>query len=141
MPATDIKSENQKVYEDSRINADDYNKMKSQQNSQNIVILIYDDDVEISFLCKEILSKAGYHVVTRSRCENICSDVEELNPQIILMDLWIPTIGGEKAIELLREKSMTNVPVIIFSANAEIEKISKRINANGFLEKPFNSHP
>lgn len=102
------------------------------------MILIYEDDVEISFLCKEILSKAGYDVVTRSSCENICSDVEELNPQIILMDLWFPTIGGEKAIGLLREKSMSDVPVIIFSANTEIEKISKRIKANGFLEKPFN---
>jgi response regulator RpfG family c-di-GMP phosphodiesterase len=30
------------------------------------------------------------------------------------------------------------IPVILFSANDEIEKISRRIKANGYLKKPFD---
>ncbi|MDQ6762320.1 MAG: response regulator, partial [Bacteroidota bacterium] len=56
----------------------------------------------------------------------------------IFMDLWIPTIGGEKAVMLLKENTATkNIPVILFSANGEIKQISHRIKADGYLEKPF----
>ncbi len=101
-------------------------------------VLIYDDDLEILFLCKEILPASQYHVETLSHCEDVISDVERIKPDIIFMDLWIPTIGGEKAVMLLKENTATkNIPVILFSANGEIKQISHRIKADGYLEKPF----
>ncbi|HEY5391170.1 MAG TPA: response regulator, partial [Hanamia sp.] len=102
-------------------------------------ILIYDDDLEILNVCKAILDYSDYRVETLANCENIIEDIRKLKPDIILMDLWIPKIGGEKAISLMQENETTrNVPVIIFSANDEIELISKRINATGYLKKPFD---
>ena len=102
-------------------------------------ILIYDDDEEILFLCKAILSKYDFTVKTLSKCDNILTDIETFNPNIILMDLWIPQIGGEKAIEIIKQNESTKqTPVLIFSANADIKDISKKVNANGYLEKPFN---
>ena len=54
------------------------------------------------------------------------------------MDLWIPKIGGEKAVQIMRENPVTkNIPVILFSANDDIEKICEGINASAFLKKPF----
>ena len=105
----------------------------------NKSILIYDDDEEILFLCKAILEKDKYRVETRSRCENIVNDIALLKPDIILMDLWIPEIGGEKAINLMKENIATqHIPVIVFSANAEIKEICEKIKADGFIEKPFD---
>ena len=102
-------------------------------------ILIYDDDLEILNVCKAILDYRDYRVETLANCENIIEDISKLKPDIILMDLWIPKIGGEKAISLMQENETTrNVPIIIFSANDEIELISKRINATGYLKKPFD---
>ncbi len=105
----------------------------------NKCVLIYDDDLEILFLCKAILAKKQYRVETLSRCENVLADIAIIKPDIILMDLWIPEIGGEKAITILKENDSTrHIPVIIFSANAEIETICKKIHANAFIEKPFD---
>lgn len=102
-------------------------------------ILIYDDDLEILTVCKVILDKENYRVETIANCENIIQDINNVKPDIILMDLWIPKIGGENAIKLMHEhKEIKHIPVILFSANDEIEKVSKRINANGFLRKPFD---
>ncbi len=102
-------------------------------------VLIYDDDVEILFLCKAILSKSNYRIETLSRCDNVIEDIARIKPDLILMDLWIPEIGGEKAIDIVKKNPETkHIPMLIFSANAEIEAISKRINANGFIEKPFD---
>ena len=102
-------------------------------------VLIYDDDVEILFLCKAILSKSNYRIETLSRCDNVIEDIARIKPDLILMDLWIPEIGGEKAIDIVKKNPATqHIPMLIFSANAEIEAISKRVNANGFIEKPFD---
>ena len=102
-------------------------------------ILIYDDDREILMLCKMILQKQQYRVETRIVCDNIIDDIETLNPDLILMDLWIPKIGGEKALDLIRENPVSkDVPVLLFSANDAIAKISKRAGANGYIQKPFD---
>ncbi len=102
-------------------------------------ILVYDDNHEILTMCKIILEKLHYQVMTMPRCENVINDVYNYKPHFILMDLWIPEIGGEKAVELLKANSMTNqIPVFLFSANADIREISKRVNADGYISKPFN---
>ena len=102
-------------------------------------VLIYDDDIEILKVCKVILESQNYRVEVVSTCENILNDIDGMKPDIILMDLWIPEIGGENAIRIMHQNPRTShIPVILFSANDEIEKISKRIKANGFLKKPFD---
>lgn len=102
-------------------------------------ILIFDDDEEILIVCTLILQTKNYRVETRTRCDNIINDIAELKPGLILMDLRIPEMGGEMAVGVIRKnKSVPAIPVILFSANLEIEEISNRSNANGFLRKPFD---
>ena len=102
-------------------------------------ILIYEDDLEILNLCKVILSKPDRRIETLSRCEHIISDIRRLKPDVILMDLWIPEIGGEQAVTLMKEHRETrDVPVILFSANDEIVEICEKVEANGYLKKPFD---
>lgn len=102
-------------------------------------VLIYEDDLDIMQLCKIILTASDYRVETRRTCENIIADVKEVNPNIILMDLWIPEIGGEQAIMLIKqEESLKDIPIVIFSANEELDAICTRINASGYLKKPFD---
>lgn len=102
-------------------------------------ILIYEDDQDILFLCRQILATNQYRVETLSRCETVISDIDYIKPDLILMDLWIPEIGGEKAIAMIKENPATcHIPVILFSANAEIKEICKKINADGYIEKPFD---
>ncbi|MEO6832328.1 MAG: response regulator [Chitinophagaceae bacterium] len=101
-------------------------------------ILIYDDDVEILLLCKAILSKYKYTTETLMRCDDILNDIESLKPDLILMDLWIPEMGGEKAIAIAKQNEQTrHIPILVFSANADIADISVKLQADGFVEKPF----
>ncbi|MEO7315806.1 MAG: response regulator [Ginsengibacter sp.] len=102
-------------------------------------ILIFDDDQEILSVCRVILEKQNFHVEIKTYCDNIIEDTIITEPDVILMDLWIPVMGGENAINLLKNNEATqHIPVILFSANTDIAKISKRVNANGFLRKPFD---
>ena len=102
-------------------------------------ILIYDDDEEILLLSKIILTKNGFAVETLSICENVLGDIQAFKPDVILMDLWIPLLGGQKAIEIIKNNEATkNIPVLIFSANTDIKEIFKKVNAEGYIEKPFS---
>jgi len=106
---------------------------------QEKTILIYDDENEILKVSRMILQDEYRQVETCISAENLFDDIERVNPDIILMDLWMPMISGEDAIDLLRNNEKTNhIPVVVFSAVNEIEKISKKINATALLKKPFS---
>lgn len=102
-------------------------------------ILIFDDDSETLMVCKIILEQKNYTVHTRLFCDDILTDCKDVSPDIILMDLWIPTIGGENAVNIIKTNvASMHIPVILFSANEEIDIIEKRAKANGVLKKPFD---
>ena len=102
-------------------------------------ILILDDNEEILFLCKIILKKYNYFVETRRHCDNIISDAVEVMPDIIILDLKIPMMGGERALRLVKSHPRTlHIPVILFSGNRDLEAVALRNNNNPFLAKPFD---
>ena len=106
---------------------------------QEKCIFIYDDDHEILKICKLILADEYSHVKTFTSCENLFEDIEQLNPHLILMDLWMPEMDGALAVESLRANEKTkNIPVVVFSAVNDIETISEKINATALIRKPFS---
>lgn len=101
-------------------------------------ILICDDEEDILQVASIILEKEGYEVTAVNRIEDPIHLVKRHSPKLILMDIWIPDIGGEEAVKILKaEPSTCNLPVILFSANNEINIIAERSNADGFVHKPF----
>jgi len=102
-------------------------------------ILICDDDEDILAVCKTILEKNDFQVSTSLNCESIFNKMSVINPDLILMDLWIPEMGGEKATLKLRANEETkHIPVILFSANQEVEQMVNKLNASDFIVKPFD---
>ncbi|MEO6611278.1 MAG: response regulator [Chitinophagaceae bacterium] len=102
-------------------------------------VLIFDDDRDILELCSIILRKKGHEPVIETNSKNVIEKINETAPDVILMDIWIPGIGGEEAIRLIRNNSVTkHIPVILFSANNNIEAIAKEAHADHYLKKPFD---
>jgi CheY-like chemotaxis protein len=103
-------------------------------------ILICDDDLFIMQAAKEVLEKAGYKVVTYETCDFLMEKVEKLQPDIILMDLLIPPMGGDNSIKLLKNDPLTrHIPILVFSSDPEIERIFADTDADGYIRKPFDS--
>src|SRR5688500_559529 len=104
----------------------------------NKCVLVFEDDQDILDLVKSIL-KSKYNVETRSTTADIFPAVREPNPDLILMDLKIPGIGGSDATLLVKSNSKTNsIPVLLLSANPNIENIARKTGADGFIKKPFD---
>ncbi len=102
-------------------------------------ILIFDDDVNILELCSIILTECGYEVATSETSHDIIERVTETQPDAILMDNWIPEIGGIEATRILKKNpNFNHIPVIYFSANNDIKSLAERAGADAHLAKPFD---
>ena len=102
-------------------------------------ILILDDDKDILFVCAYLLEQMGWDVHTRTHCNDVLKLVKELKPAIILMDNWIPGMGGIVATQTLKaDKELRSIPIIFFSANSDIKNLSMEAGADMYLSKPFD---
>lgn len=106
---------------------------------KNKTILIFDDDPNILEVFSIILTEAGYHVEISETSHDIIEKVTATNPQAIIMDNWIPDIGGVKATQLLKQHpDFHHIPVIYISANNDIHLLAETAGAEAYLSKPFN---
>ena len=102
-------------------------------------ILIFDDDKSILEVFNLIFVENGYTVEISETSHDIVERVEKFRPHLILMDNWIPEIGGIEAVKLLRNhKDFNCIPVIYISANNDIISLSKKAQANDYISKLFD---
>lgn len=102
-------------------------------------VLICDDDADILFICSYIFEKQGMEVVTQTHCNNIVETVKTIQPDVILMDNWIPDSGGIVASRNIKEDTELNhIPIVYFSANNDIQALALEAGADAFLAKPFD---
>ncbi|NNU33145.1 response regulator [Mucilaginibacter sp. S1162] len=101
-------------------------------------LVIFDDEEDILTICSYILTEQGWTVHTFTDCEHILDKLANINPEVIFMDNWIPKEGGIIATQTLKKSAdYCQVPVVYFSANADIASLAKSAGADAYLAKPF----
>ena len=101
-------------------------------------LLIFDDEDDILDVLNSSFQDT-FNVITSNRIKDIICQVNNANPDIILMDHWIPDIGGKEAIIRLKKENTTkDIPVVVFTAYNDITSIMIDTKADGFVAKPFD---
>lgn len=104
-------------------------------------ILVVDDERSIREVVKDILENEGYHVLLGINSEEAIRKSIALVPDLIILDLGIPTIGGLEVCRILRKETNTmTIPIIILTARSrEVDKIiGLEMGADDYVTKPFN---
>ena len=101
-------------------------------------ILIAEDDVNINNLLKETLEREGYECIQAFSGTEVILLLEREEPSVILLDLMLPGMTGEKVLAKIRENS--DIPVIVLTAKDGMdEKLNLLQNgADDYITKPFN---
>lgn len=102
-------------------------------------ILVVDDEKPISDIIKFNLTKEGYDVYTAYDGEEAVEKVEEVVPDLIVLDLMLPKMDG---LEVCREVRKTHdMPIIMVTAkDAEIDKVlGLELGADDYVTKPFSN--
>jgi len=102
-------------------------------------VMILDDDPDILQICAIVLKKKGFDVSTLNSSNQVVEQVLSYQPDVILMDNWIPGPGGIEATRMLKLTPGTHdIPVIFFSANSNVTQLAREAQADYFLQKPFD---
>lgn len=108
-------------------------------NNMQKKVFIFDDNLEILEMCKEILEDLGCEVKTSPTTNGIEDQVADYMPDLIFMDNWLPDISGIEATRLLKANDqLKDIPIVYFSANSNIEELAAEAGANDYLAKPFD---
>jgi len=101
-------------------------------------ILIVEDEVKILEVLEAYLKKAGYGVITAINGSEAIYKYKQYNPRLIILDLMLPDISGEKICEIIRKES--EVPIIMLTAKVEEESNLKcfSLGTDDYITKPFS---
>ncbi|HTL54111.1 MAG TPA: response regulator [Candidatus Limnocylindrales bacterium] len=104
-------------------------------------VLVVDDDPVVHQVLHHYLGRKGYQMINANNGrEAIAAATREL-PQLIILDVRMPEMGGLTALRQLKEIESTKaIPVIVLSVHADRETRleSESSGAAVFLTKPFS---
>ena len=101
-------------------------------------ILIVDDNEEILSTISIILNRKAYQVSAKDRIENFEQTIEELSPDLILLDKHLGWADGCDLCKTIKSnKRFSAIPVIMFSAYYKKREECMNAGANDFIQKPF----
>lgn len=102
-------------------------------------ICVVDDETGIAEMCKDYL--AGEHKVRvfTSPAEALAAFDKDYHPDLVMSDIKMPGMDGFTMVRRLHEHHK-DIPVVMMSAYADKKHLieSIEVEAQGFLEKPFN---
>ena len=109
-------------------------------STSNRKILVVDDEEKIVELISEILTQRNYHPIGAVRWTDALDAISNGSPDLILLDLKMPTIHGSSMLEFIREEGI-DIPVIVVSGfiTEEVTQELSGIGVSGFIGKPFQA--
>lgn len=101
-------------------------------------ILIFDDEPAILELLESYLRSLGFEPLATSRWTQAIDLITHNPPDLILLDLQMPTVQGDTVLEFIRQQGHT-LPVIVVSGYLNDQKIEslRRLGVTDFVPKPF----
>jgi DNA-binding NtrC family response regulator len=93
--------------------------------------LLIDDDAKMVALVRSILADDGYDVVGATSASEVLSQVDDIDPQVVVLDEVMPDIDGLEVAEEIRERRPTQ-PIVIFSSLFD-QRLSREARRRGYV--------
>lgn len=103
-------------------------------------IFILEDDVVVLTSLEKLLISSGFEVQGSLDGKNIISLIKVFRPDLILLDLLMPDMGGLEVCAMLNaDKEIQGIPVLIVSALAKLadKKKAFELGVVGYIAKPY----
>jgi DNA-binding response OmpR family regulator len=104
-------------------------------------ILVVDDSDLVLAMARDALEEADYEVITASNGIEANQHIFSRNrPDLIILDVMLPLLDGNKKAKLLREKDFSReIPIVLLSSKTEDElrHLTVDSGADDFIRKPF----
>jgi two-component system response regulator MprA len=115
------------------------NRLVQSKHSLNQVLIV-EDAIDIQMLLGRVLESAGFSVSTASNGREALDLLQssDTTPELIILDIMMPELDGYQfRKEQEKDPRLTEIPVVVMTAWADIESKAMQIGAKGYLKKPF----
>ena len=105
-------------------------------------ILLADDSVTAQNMGRKILADAGYDVITVNNGSAALKRINELKPDLIVLDVYMPGYSGLEVCQRIKEQDETaHIPVLLTVGKLEPFKPeeARRVRADAHIVKPFEA--
>jgi two-component system, cell cycle response regulator DivK len=111
--------------------------MVSPDEMDEPLVLVVEDMDETYELLSDILAAAGFRVVGAPNGIDAVDTAVKLLPDLILMDLSLPLMGGCEATKLLKSDARTrDIPIIALTGHHNFLDMARQAGCDAFLTKP-----
>lgn len=105
--------------------------------SNKRTILLVDDDINLIDMLGDFLEGEGYEIVKASSGEQALADLRTISPDLIVLDMMMPGIGGMGVLNhLLLPDGTFKYPILVLTAKAVMSEYFADKQVDGFLAKP-----
>ena len=104
-------------------------------------ILVVEDEKDIRDLVQLHLEKSGFQTVLARDGREAFQKLKESTPDLIVLDLMLPEMGGKELAKLLKAREETKeIPIVMLTAKTEeIDRIvGFELGADDYIPKPFS---
>ncbi|HTJ45096.1 MAG TPA: response regulator [Kofleriaceae bacterium] len=105
------------------------------------LILVVDDDPDISDVLSDVLTLLGFRVATASDGVSALDrlDHEAQRPAVIVLDLIMPGMDGHAlGLALRADPRFASIPIVILSASNEAATVAAELHADSVVPKPLH---
>jgi len=101
-------------------------------------ILVVDDDKELRMLVKSYLAEEGFRALTAADGREALFVTRQEKPDLIILDLMMPEMGGYEFMRLHGKES--DIPIIVLTAKLEEgdKVLGLELGADDYVTKPFS---
>ncbi len=103
-------------------------------------VLIIDDEPEMGDYHALILEGAGMMVRRLDDATRVLEELNEFQPDLLLMDMYMPSCSGRELSRVIRQiPKFVSLPIIFLSSETDrlVQVSAMRVGADGFLTKPI----
>src|SRR2546421_66083 len=105
-------------------------------------VLIIDDSDVVLEVSRSILERAGYRVITRNRPSGSITAILNEKPDVVLLDLNMPTLSGEAILKVLGKTQNRPDSMVILHSSLPLETLRLKAvstGAHGYIQKTDNT--
>jgi DNA-binding response OmpR family regulator len=105
-------------------------------------VLVIDDEPDMLELIEVNLTRGGFEVLSASNGKDGLEMARQTVPELIVLDVMLPELGGLEVCKSLRRDSATaDIPILMLTARAtEIDRVlGLELGADDYVTKPFST--
>ncbi|MEK7384309.1 MAG: response regulator [Elusimicrobiota bacterium] len=104
------------------------------------LVLLVDDDESLLDLMAHVVAKEGFRIDRAVDGAEALKKVEALSPDLLLLDMMLPGVGGYEVVRQMQALGFGSVPIVIVTGRQmdrqSIDLIRQEPNVAEFMEKP-----